>query len=224
MSRERILAGIRATLDAATSAVARRQSVTERLARPIEHLRPQRATRGSEERLRQFEDSQRALGVEIIAVDRVAAIPAAVAAYLRALGLPPRVRRGSDPQLASLPWDTAPDLVVDTGPAQGGDSAGLSRAVAGAAETGTLALASGPGNPVTLGFVPDTHIVVLRADTVVGSYEEACARVLAENAGALPRTLNLVTGASRTGDIGGKIVMGAHGPRRLAVILVAGEQ
>ncbi|MCZ7596422.1 MAG: LUD domain-containing protein [Hyphomicrobium sp.] len=144
--------------------------------------------------------------------------------YLQTLGLPPRVRRGSDPQLAGMPWDTAPGLVVETGPAQGGDTAGLSRAVAGVAETGTLALASGPGNPVTLGFLPDVHVVVLRADAIVGSYEEACALVLAESAGALPRTLNLVTGASRTGDIGGKIVMGAHGPRRLAVILVAGEQ
>jgi L-lactate dehydrogenase complex protein LldG len=32
--------------------------------------------------------------------------------------------------------------------------------------------------------------------------------------------LNFITGASRTGDIGGRIVMGAHGPRRLAVVLV----
>ena len=78
----------------------------------------------------------------------------------------------------------------------------------------------GPDNPVTLGFVPDTHIVVLRADTIVGSYEEACAMVLAETGGVMPRTLNLVTGASRTGDIGGKIVMGAHGPRRLAIFLL----
>ena len=73
---------------------------------------------------------------------------------------------------------------------------------------------------MTLGFVPDTHIVVLRADAIVGSYEEACAMVLAETGGVMPRTLNLVTGASRTGDIGGKIVMGAHGPRRLAIFLL----
>ena len=44
--------------------------------------------------------------------------------------------------------------------------------------------------------------------------------VLAENGGTMPRTLNLVTGASRTGDIGGRIVMGAHGPRRVAVFLL----
>ena len=99
----------------------------------------------------------------------------------------------------------------------------MSRAVAGVAETGTLALASGADNPVTLGFLPDTHIVVLRADTIVGSYEAACALVRAAADGAMPRTLNLVTGASRTGDIGGKIVMGAHGPRRLAVVLLGND-
>jgi len=91
------------------------------------------------------------------------------------------------------------------------------------AETGTLVLASGSGSPVTVGLLPETHIVALRADAIVASYEEACARVLEANAGAMPRTLNLVTGASRTGDIGGKIVMGAHGPRRLAVVLVASD-
>jgi L-lactate dehydrogenase complex protein LldG len=62
--------------------------------------------------------------------------------------------------------------------------------------------------------------VVLQAATIVAAFEDAHALLLA-GAGALPRTLNLVSGASRTGDIGGRIVMGAHGPRRLAVFLVA---
>jgi L-lactate dehydrogenase complex protein LldG len=89
------------------------------------------------------------------------------------------------------------------------------------AETGTLVLASGPHNPVTLAFVPDTHLVVVRNETIVGGYEEACKLVEAElGPSVLPRTLNLISGPSRTGDIGGRIVMGAHGPRRLAVILV----
>jgi L-lactate dehydrogenase complex protein LldG len=69
--------------------------------------------------------------------------------------------------------------------------------------------------------VPDTHVVVGRASTIVGAYEQACALVAAEGTVRLPRTLNLISGPSRTGDIGGRIVMGAHGPRRLAVILVA---
>jgi L-lactate dehydrogenase complex protein LldG len=220
MSRARILGAIRTTLDADTTEAGRRASVAERLAHPLAHPRPGRTLRAAGELLQQFKDYQRTLGVDLIEVGAAAEIPAAISGYLLGLALPLRLRRGADPLLAGLPWADTSTLIVDVGAAQDGDSIGLSRAVAGVAETGTLALASGLDNPVTLGFVPDTHIVVLRADTIVGSYEEACAMVLAETRGVMPRTLNLVTGASRTGDIGGKIVMGAHGPRRLAIFLL----
>jgi len=220
MSRERILGAIRITLDAETREATRRQSAAARLARPVVHPRPGRTLRPTGELLQQFKDFQHTLGVTVMEVEAPPAIPAAIAGYLHALGLSLRLRRGADPLLSGLPWESAPSLEIDAGRAQDGDTVGLSRAVAGVAETGTLALGSGSDNPVTLGFLPDTHLVVLRADTVVGSYEEACAMVLAENGGRMPRTLNLVTGASRTGDIGGKIVVGAHGPRRLAICLL----
>jgi L-lactate dehydrogenase complex protein LldG len=220
MSRERILGSIRATLDTDTRAAKRRQSVVERLAHPVVHPRPGRSSRPADELVGQFKDFQRTLGVDVIDVAARMEIPVAISGYLLALGLPMRLRHGADRLLATLPWGSAPALIVDTGSAQDSDTTGLSRAVAGAAETGTLALASGPDNPVTLGFLPDTHLVVLRTGDIVGSYEEACAMVRGSEAGALPRTFNLVTGASRTGDIGGRIVVGAHGPRRLAVILL----
>jgi L-lactate dehydrogenase complex protein LldG len=223
MSRARILNGIRATLDAATDPTLRRRGVTQRLAQPPAHLRPRRAMHAGAERVVQFKRFQSGLGVDVIDVASAEDVPLAIAGYLDGLDLPQRLRRGSDPQLAGLPWESAASLVVDTGAAEDGDAVGLSRAIAGVAETGTLVLASRSGSPVTLGLLPDTHIVVLRVDAIVASYEEACERVLEANAGAMPRTLNLVTGASRTGDIGGKIVMGAHGPRRLAVVLVAGD-
>ncbi|HEY8245753.1 MAG TPA: LUD domain-containing protein [Hyphomicrobium sp.] len=220
MSRDRILGGIRTTLDADTREATRRQGTARRLAHPVVHPRPGRSCPPAGELMQQFKDFQRTLGVDVIEVAASSEIPAAIAGYLQALGLPMRLRRGADPLLAAMPWDSAPSLTVDSGAAQDGDTTGLSRAVAGIAETGTLALCSGAANPVSLGFLPDTHLVVLRADNIVGGYEEACRMVLAENGGTMPRTLNLVTGASRTGDIGGRIVMGAHGPRRLAVFLL----
>jgi L-lactate dehydrogenase complex protein LldG len=223
MSRARILGGISATLDAAADATVRKRSAVQRLAQPLAHPRPRRAMHAGAERVAQFKQFQRALGVDVIDVASVGDVPLAVAGYLAALDLPQRIRRGSDPQLAALPWESASGLGIDIGAAEEGDVVGLSRAIAGVAETGTLVLASGSGNPVTVGLLPETHIVVLHADAIVASYEEACERVLDANAGAMPRTLNLVTGASRTGDIGGKIVMGAHGPRRLAVVLVASD-
>ena len=98
-------------------------------------------------------------------------------------GLPLRLRRGADPLLSGLPWERAPSLRSIL--------ARPKMAIPPACRVPLPALprrerwrsAPGPDNPVTLGFLPDTHLVVLRADTVVGSYEEACAMVLAENGG-----------------------------------------
>ena len=98
---------------------------------------------------------------------------------------------------------------------------GLSRAVAAAAETGTLVLVSGADNPTTLAFLPETHFILIRAGDVVGSYEEAFDRLRAiYGEGALPRTVNLISGPSRTADIEQTIVRGAHGPKRLHVVIL----
>ena len=100
----------------------------------------------------------------------------------------------------------------DLGPA-GADLVGVSHADAGVAETGTLVLTSGPDNPTTLNFLPDHHIVVVDASTVSGDYETVWADLRRRfGAGAMPRTVNLVTGPSRSADIGQVLQLGAHGP------------
>ena len=100
---------------------------------------------------------------------------------------------------------------------------GSSHAAAAVAETGTLVLASGADNPVTLSYLPETHIVVVEDKDLVGGYEGAWEKIRARfGKRAMPRTVNFVSGPSRTADIGGQLVMGAHGPRRLCVILVRG--
>ena len=93
------------------------------------------------------------------------------------------------------------------------------------AETGTLVLLSGPDNPTTINFLPETHIVVLRAHDIVGPYEAAW-NALREIYGerSLPRTVNLISGPSRTADIEQTIIMGAHGPKRLHVVIVADDR
>jgi L-lactate dehydrogenase complex protein LldG len=153
-------------------------------------------------------------------VERVAApgaVPDAVAAYLAAQNLPAEVR--ISPSLAALPWDRRPTLTVAAGRADPADQVSVTGAFAGVAETGTLMMLSGPDHPTTLNFLPDTHIVVLPADRVVGTYEDGWTRLRAEH-GPMPRTVNLITGPSRTADIEMTLYMGAHGPRRLHVILV----
>lgn len=152
-------------------------------------------------------------------VDRVASaddVPGAIADYLARENLPATLRAA--PAIESLPWDKRPALTVSYGRSFGQDEVGVTPAFAAVAETGTLMLRSGPDHPTTLNFLPDTHVVVLRARQIVGPYEDAWARLRA--AGAMPRTVNFISGPSRTADIEQTIQLGAHGPRRLHIVLI----
>jgi L-lactate dehydrogenase complex protein LldG len=152
-----------------------------------------------------------------------AAVPAEVARYLAAENLPAELVMAPDPGLDEIAWDERPLLTIRRGRAEAGDAVSLTPCLAGIAETGTLMLLSGSDTPTTLNFLPDTHIVILRAGQVVASYEDGWDLVRARAAvdgTTWPRTVNLITGPSRTGDIEQKIQLGAHGPRRLHIVLV----
>src|SRR5215510_2198651 len=159
--------------------------------------------------------------VEVVA--RRDEVPAAVAEFLRAHNLPPALRRGADPRLDAMPWGRERTLDVATGPSDGGDAVAVSHAFGAAAETGTLMLTSGPDNPTTLNFLPETHVVVVQADDIAGDYETLWRRLRERyGAGKMPRTVNWITGPSRSADIEQTLILGAHGPRRMHVIVVTG--
>ncbi|HEX8165998.1 MAG TPA: lactate utilization protein, partial [Beijerinckiaceae bacterium] len=132
------------------------------------------------------------------------------------------LRMGEDPRLAAMPWgETA--LEVSRGPSQGGDLNAVSHAFGAVAESGTAVMVSGPENPSTLNFLPDNHIVVVAAKDIAGDYEQVLAKVRARyGKGRMPRTVNFITGPSRSGDIEQTLLLGAHGPRRLHIVVVKG--
>jgi L-lactate dehydrogenase complex protein LldG len=201
----------------------RRAAVARRLGAPPAPLVPQRAKGGREELRGLFRSFLEGQSATVIEVASAAEVPAAVTGYLRSANLPLRVRVGEDAYLEALPWAREPALERKRGAAEGTDEVGLSHAAAAVAETGTLVLASGADNPVTITFLPETSIVVVEEKDLVGGYEGAWERIRARfGAGVMPRTVNFVSGPSRTADIGGQLVMGAHGPRRLCVVLVRG--
>lgn len=223
--REEILAKIRAGLGAdGANDAARKGAVEARIREQRRHLIPDRVAGKSHDQhlklLRGFLESQSAT---VLDAATPADVPRLVAKYLRDTNLPARLRVGSDAYLAKMPWSSEPALALKPGRAEGSDEVGLGRATAAVAETGTLVMASGADNPVTINFLPETHIIVVEAGNVVGAYEDAWAKVR-ERFGTrvMPRTVNMISGPSRTGDIGGKLVMGAHGPRRLCVVIVRG--
>lgn len=154
-------------------------------------------------------------------VERVAdaaEIPPAIAQYLAAQNLPSRFVMAPHPELQGLPWDRAPMLAHEARRAQASDLVSVQHGFAGIAETGTLMLPSDPVRPTTLNILADTEIVVLRASAIVGPYEEAWDRLRAT--GQMPRNVMFVTGPSRSADIEQTLELGAHGPRRLHIVLL----
>ncbi len=221
-ARDDIFANIRRSLGVSGSERTRRQSVDERLDRAPKGVIPQRGQVSGRERLDLFRVQVEGALATIAEVGSAADVPGAVAEFLRNHNLPAAIRRGDDPRLAAMPWaDTALD--VSTGVSEGRDLNAVSHAFGAVAETGTLVMVSGPENPSTLNFLPDNHIVVVDARDVQGDYESAFARVRrAHGKGEMPRTVNFITGPSRSGDIEQTLLLGAHGPRRLHVIVVGG--
>jgi len=220
-ARDSILNKIRGSLKAGPSDAARRKVVEERLGTAPKGTIPARGQLDAAGRVALFCTMAQKLAASVERVEHQDDVPAAVAAYLRAKNLPAAVRMGGDARLTALPWQQETTLEIRRGPSDGDDEVAVSHAYAGVAETGTLVMVSGPDNPTTLNFLPEHHIVVVNAADIGGDMETALARVRAQyGRGEMPRTLNFISGPSRSGDVEQKIVLGAHGPRALHLIVV----
>lgn len=220
-ARDLVLGSIRRSLGVTGNEAPRRLAVEARLAGHPRGVVPARSALPSAERLDLFARMVEGAAGTVERLAEPTEIPAAVAAFLRRHNLPPAIRHGGDPRLVALPWDRAAALTVRHGASDGNDTAALSHAFAGVAETGTLVLISGADNPTTLNFLPDAHIVVVATADIAGDYETVLARLRQSfGEGRLPRTVNMITGPSRSADIEQTLILGAHGPRKLHVIVV----
>ncbi len=152
--------------------------------------------------------------VEVVADYR--GVPAAVARYLAAAGLPSRAVVW--PKLATLEWAAA-GLAVEARAVRADDPVGITGCFCAVAETGTLMTCSAADSPAATSLLPETHVAVLPVSRIVSGMEEAWALARSE-LGALPRAVNFISGPSRTGDIEMTIVLGAHGPARVHAVLV----
>ncbi len=126
---------------------------------------------------------------------------------------------------ADLPSGLVPpgvETLVDDGltAAELDDADGaLTTCAAACAETGTIALAGGPGEGRRiLSLVPDCHVCLVPADRIVETVPELVAAL--EPAAREGRPIVLVSGPSATSDIELERVEGVHGPRRLVVSIV----
>ncbi len=94
--------------------------------------------------------------------------------------------------------------------------AGVTGAVCGIAESGSLLLVSGAGQTLTASLLPEVHVAVLKTSEILPNLADALRRpeVRAAAAGVI------VTGPSRTADIEMTLTIGVHGPGELHVFLI----
>lgn len=225
MTREAILGAIRRGLKRGPLPDEQAAVLRARMERHPRHLIP---ARSQVPRPQQVNLLVRNIEKEFGTVTRVPGadgVPEAVATYLAAQNLPSVFAMAPHPELQAIPWGSRPLLLIREGRAEPTDLVSVQHAYAAVAETGTLMLPSGPDRPTTLNLLAETEVVVLRASRVVGAYEDAWDLMRAErhdalSGGFMPRNVMLVTGPSRSADIEQTLELGAHGPRRLHVVLI----
>jgi L-lactate dehydrogenase complex protein LldG len=169
--------------------------------------------------LERFQERALSLATTVDQVGAFREIPQAVARYLEQN----RLTRSLVcwPEWIELEWEAA-GIAAEARPAEGSDLVGVTGTFCAIAETGTLMMLSGPRTPPSTSLLPETHIAVVRTDQIVPAMEDAWSLLRAQ-AGAMPRAVNFISGPSRTADIEQTLVLGAHGPYRVHVVLVSGQ-
>jgi L-lactate dehydrogenase complex protein LldG len=219
-ARDNVLGRVRKALGKRERDVAGLATAEAIIAGHVQGPRPRLAGNRVERFMQRARDMEST--VERIA-DR-AAIPTAVARYLDGLQLPPALSAQKShagvcwPEFAALDWAGA-GLAIEARPTTGGDRLGITGAFCAIAETGTMVILTGADTPTATALLPDTHVAVVSAERIVDGMEDAFALIRRER-GALPRAVNLISGPSRTGDIEQTIVLGAHGPFRVHILVV----
>jgi L-lactate dehydrogenase complex protein LldG len=100
------------------------------------------------------------------------------------------------------------------------EGAGVSQALYGLADTGSVVLAASPEEPRANSLLPDVHVSLLAEDRILPGLAELFEAV----GGELPSALAIVTGPSRSADIEQKLAVGVHGPGEVHVVLEPAER
>ena len=88
------------------------------------------------------------------------------------------------------------------------------------ARTGSVLVSAATASGRRLSIYPDQHLVLARPSQVVNEIGEALRVIQGRYGAALPSMVSLTSGPSRTADIEKTLVLGAHGPRRIALFLL----
>jgi L-lactate dehydrogenase complex protein LldG len=219
-TRDAILGRIRRANGGRPHDPERQRVVDARLAGKAPGVVPQRGQLPRDEKVALFIAMAEKVHATTARISGYDELPAEVSRWLRENNFPADLRICQDPRIAGADFD-ATALTIRRGASDGNDINALSHAEAAIAETGTLCLVSGPENPTSLNFLPENHVVVLRAADVQGDMEALFPALRQRyGEGKMPRSVNFITGPSRSGDIEQVLLLGAHGPRALHIVVV----
>jgi len=98
---------------------------------------------------------------------------------------------------------------------------GITGALLGVAETGSVLLASRPGENLLVASLASIHVVLLDLDQLVVSLGDALARLPEMFPEGLPANMAFISGPSRSADIEQSLAIGAHGPMEVHVIVIS---
>ncbi len=206
-ARDNILRRIQAVTKSSPEVVAKRISEPPVLIRP-----------GFSEKIRDRFSDKLALGggtLQIVKAEQ--SVSAAIEAFLETQQLPQRIKLA--PALKSMQWSE--QIEISYGRSDGDDLVSLVPAFCAIAETGSVVLLSSSESPTSLNFLPDVHIVIVKASQLVVNIEDAWSKL--RELKRMPRAVNIITGPSKTADIEQTLQIGAHGPRKLHVVIIDDE-
>lgn len=216
-SRDRILGRIKTGTRASERTAADIATLNTRIHSAERGIVPAQTNLEGKARLEFFIAKAEAQGTSLKRVRNDGEALAEVRDFLRQNNLPARIVASPSSELDKLGLKDAGDLEVRRGAAEKSDVTSLTPVYRAIAETGTIVTRSGAETPSTLNFVPEYHIAILREKDLVASYEDSWDAVREKD---IPRTVNWISGPSRSGDIAMTMFMGAHGPRQQHIIVI----
>ncbi len=214
-ARENILARIRAqsgrtgATATATELAGVRSHIAQRIRGPLPSI-------ASDAPITRFVAECERLKSTVDEVAHIDDVPQALAGYLKQNSL--EVPVVGWPSLSNLDWSGS-GIDYQNRLANGDDLIGVTDCFCAIGETGTLLLLSSRVTPKLHALLPETHVCIVSKSRIVATMEDAF-QLLRDEHGALPRSTFFVSGPSRTADIEQTIVIGAHGPYRVHVVLV----
>jgi len=98
--------------------------------------------------------------------------------------------------------------------------AGLTECELLVAQTGSVLVSAPSAGGRALSVLPPHHVVLARLDQLVPDLTAAFTSIKARYGDSFPSFFSFITGPSRTGDIERILVLGAHGPKRLTILII----